>query len=104
MGFRHEFFVIYTHQLDMSTNVKPLLLRYGGAAKSSFEMNSSELDQAASSIMRRAREKAFYKGLPVCYAENGKVLTEYPDGRIEVVKNSNNVAATIRRSRTQRNR
>ena len=88
----------------MSTKVKPILLRSGGASKSSFEMNSSELDEAASSIMRRAREKAFYKGLPVCYAENGKILTEYPDGRIEVVKNINNVATIIRHSRTQRNR
>ncbi len=71
----------------MSTTVKPILIRYGGAGKSSFNMNAAELDQAASSILRRAREKAFYKGLPVYYVSKGKIVAEYSDGRIAVVKN-----------------
>lgn len=70
----------------MSKPVKPILIRYGGADKSSFKMSRAELDQAASSILRRAKEKAFYKGLPVYYADNGKIVAEYPGGRIEVVK------------------
>ncbi len=88
---------------NMSTTVKPILIRYGGASKSSFKMNTSELGQVASSILRRAREKAFYKGLPIYYIDKGKVMAEYPDGRIEVAKDINHVSRTVRHSRTQRN-
>ena len=88
----------------MPTTVNPILIRYGGAHKSSFSMNANELNQAASSILRRAKEKAFYRGLPVYFADKGKIMAEYPDGRIEVAKISNNVARTIRYSRSQRNR
>lgn len=85
----------------MPTTVNPILIRFGGAHKSSFSMNANELNQAALSILRRAREKAFYKGLPVYFADKGKIMAEYPDGRIEVAKISNNVARTIRHSRSQ---
>jgi hypothetical protein len=64
----------------------PILLRYSGAKKSSFEMTHLELIQAAESILRRAKEKAFSKGLPIYFGEGNKVLAEYPDGRIEEVK------------------
>lgn len=87
----------------MPTTVKPILIRYGGAHKSSFSMNATELNQVASSILRRAKEKAFYKGLPVYYTDKGKLMAEFPDGRIEVAKISNNVARNIRHSRSQRN-
>lgn len=87
----------------MSTTVNPILIRFGGAHKSSFSMNATELNQAASSILRRAKEKAFYKGLPVYFADKGKIMAEYPDGRIEVAQISKNVASTIRHSRSQRN-
>ena len=64
----------------------PLYLRYGGAKKSTFDMSSEELEQAAQSILRRAKEKAFSKGLPIYFSKDGKVMAEYADGRIEVVK------------------
>jgi len=61
-------------------------LRYGGAKKSAFEMNDEELEQAAKSILRRARESAFSKGLPIYFSIDGRVMAEYPDGHIEVIK------------------
>ena len=64
----------------------PILLRFGGAKKSSFDMNNEELKQAAGFILKRAKEKAFYKGLPVYYSDGGILMAEYADGRIEVVK------------------
>jgi hypothetical protein len=70
----------------MEEQVAPILLRYGGAKKSSFEMNKEELEQAAASILRRAKEKAFSKGLPIYFSINDKVYAEYPDGHIEEVK------------------
>ena len=69
----------------MEHSAEPIYLRYGLAKKSSFEMTKEELEQAAESILRRAKEKAFSKGLPICYGRNGKVLAEYPDGHIEEV-------------------
>jgi len=65
--------------------VKPILIRYGGADKSSFNMDATELNQAALSILRRAREKAFYKGLPIYYVDKGKLVAEYADDHTNVV-------------------
>jgi hypothetical protein len=70
----------------MSSKIRPILLRYGGAEKSIFDMTSEELEQVAVSALRRAKEKAFYKGLPIFYADKGKLLAEYPDGQIKMVK------------------
>jgi hypothetical protein len=70
-------------------NDKPvtlLYLRYGGAKKSTFDMNQEELKEAAQSILRRAKETSFSKGLPIYFSKDGKLMAEYPDGRIEVVK------------------
>jgi hypothetical protein len=67
-------------------SVTPILLRYGGAKKSTFDMTPDELQQAAVSILRRAKEKAFSKGLPIYFSENDVLMAEYPDGRIEPVK------------------
>lgn len=64
----------------------PIFLRYGGAKKSSFEMSKEELEQAAASILRRAKEKAFSKGLPIYFSKEGKVFAEHPDGHIDEVK------------------
>lgn len=60
----------------------PVLLNYGGARKFVAEMNDAELETARRSIVRRAREKAFSKGLPVYYHKNGLLVAEFPDGRI----------------------
>lgn len=70
----------------METNpIKPVLLTYGGAEKSIFEMDADERKTAAESIRRRAKEKAFSKGLPIYYSIGGKLMAEYADGRIEAV-------------------
>jgi hypothetical protein len=69
----------------MPITVKPIFIRYGGAAKSSFNMDATELNQAASSVLRRAREKAFSKGLPIYYVDKGKLVGEYADGHTKVV-------------------
>lgn len=66
----------------METQKTPLFLRYGGAEKDSSEMNKEELDRASASILRRAKEKAFFKGRPIIFSENGKVYEEWPNGAI----------------------
>lgn len=63
----------------------PVLLNYGGAQKFIADMNADELEKARQSIMHRAREKAFSKGLPVYYSQNGSLVAEFPDGRVEPV-------------------
>lgn len=65
---------------------KPILLLYGGAKKSVFDMNPQEFASAGDSIRRRAKEKAFSKGLPIYFSRNQKLMAEFPDGRIEEVK------------------
>ena len=70
----------------MDKVVTPILVRYGGAKKSCFEMNKQELEVAAISIFNRAKENAFYKGLPIYYVENNSLIAEYGNGHIEVVK------------------
>ena len=65
-------------------SIKPVLLTYGGAEKSSFDMTPEEFTVASKSILRRAKEKAFSKGLPIYYGKNGKVIAEYADGHTEI--------------------
>jgi|GEM_PF-840730 hypothetical protein len=67
------------------TPITPNYLRYGGAKKSTFEMTGEELAQAAKNILRRAREKAFSKGLPIYFTRDGILMAEYPDGHVETV-------------------
>ncbi len=69
----------------MPITVKPILIRYGGAAKSSFNMDARELNQAALSILHRAREKAFSTGLPIYYVDKRKLVAEYSDGHTKVI-------------------
>ena len=64
----------------------PIFIRYGGAKKSSFEMTPEEFEEAAESVLRRAKEKAFSKGLPIYFSKDGVVMAEYPDGHIEEKK------------------
>ena len=72
----------------MEQTTTSIYLRYGGAKKSSFEMTIEELEQASISILRRAKEKAFSRGLPIYFSKEGKVFAEYADGHIEEVKNN----------------
>ncbi len=64
------------------TGIMPILLNYGGAAKAITEMNEEELQFARDSIVRRAKEKAFSKGLPIYYISDYILVAEYADGRI----------------------
>ena len=64
----------------------PVLLNYGRAKKSSFEMSSKELKDASTAIINRAKEKAFSKGLPVYSSKGAHLIAEYPDGRIVVIE------------------
>jgi len=66
----------------MENTKTPIFLRYGGADKDSSEMNKAELEKASASIVRRAKEKAFFKGRPIVFSESGKLYEEWPDGRI----------------------
>jgi len=77
-----KFVILYYKFYLMEVQAVPILLRYGGAEKSIFEMTNEELQKAANSILRRAKEKAFSKGLPIYFAKDGKVYAEYADGNI----------------------
>lgn len=66
----------------------PVLLNYGGSKNFIADMNPNELENARQSILQRAREKAFSKGLPIYYSKNDRLLAEYSDGRIEPVTNA----------------
>ncbi|MBO9203104.1 MULTISPECIES: hypothetical protein [Niastella] len=70
----------------MEQQMEPIFLRYGGAEKLTTEMTKDELDQLSASILRRAKEKAFSKGRPIIFGEEGKVYAEWPDGIIEELK------------------
>ena len=50
----------------------PILLRYRGAEKLTSEMTKEELEQVGISILRRAKEKAFFKGRPLFSVKKGK--------------------------------
>jgi hypothetical protein len=69
----------------MSTNRSPLYLRFGGADKSLSDMNEKDIEKAAQSILRRAKEKAFFKGRPIVFSEQGKIFEEWADGHVDEV-------------------
>lgn len=71
--------------------MKPVVIQplYGGAAKSVLDMTPEELDQASDEIMRKVREQAFSRGLPVVLEQDGQVVFEYADGRQTLVRDSN---------------
>ena len=64
----------------------PIFLNYGGARKFISDMDVSELNNVKDSILRRAKEKAFSKGLPIYYNRNGKLMAEYYDGKILIIE------------------
>ncbi len=67
----------------MAENLQtPVLLNYGGAKKFIADVNDDEPEAARVSIMRRVREKAFSKALPIYYHINGCSIAEFPDGSI----------------------
>jgi len=44
------------------------------------------MQQTADSIVRRAKEQAFSKGLPIYFSKGGVLMAEFADGRVEAVK------------------
>ena len=66
----------------METQTSPIFLRYGGAEKDTSEMTKEELKGVAASILRRAKEKAFFKGRPIIFSDGYKIYEEWPNGRI----------------------
>jgi len=70
----------------ITKKITPVLLNYGGARKFITDMTSEELEATCKSILRRAREKAFSKGLPIYYSRKGKLLAEHPDGKVVIVQ------------------
>ena len=56
------------------------------AEKSVFDMNPEEFKKAAESIVRRAKEKAFSKGLPIYYSIEGNLFAEFADGHTEQIR------------------
>jgi hypothetical protein len=69
----------------MPKSVTPILLRYGGAKKSTFEMTEAELKKTAESILQRAKEKSFSKGVPIYFSKEERVFAEYADGQIQEI-------------------
>ena len=70
---------------------EPILLQYGIAEKSYFDMTDEERIRAAAVAFERAKEAAFTRGLPIIYGENGYVISEYADGRRFIRENSKDI-------------
>ena len=68
-----------------------ILLLYGLAKKSYFDMDDEERYQASKAASERAREAAFTRGLPIIYGENGLVIAEYANGHRFVYANGKDI-------------
>ena len=80
---KNQYFISLRNKIKIITEVvTPILLRYRGAKKSTFEMSEKELQEAAESIVKRAKEKAFYKDLPIYFSIGDKVFANAPDANI----------------------
>jgi len=49
-------------------------------------MTPEEFKEASQSILRRAKEKAFSKGCPIYFGQNGVIMAEYPDRLLNRLK------------------
>lgn len=77
--------------VEHKENTDNILLLYGLAKKSYFDMNDDERAVATKLASDRAREAAFVRGLPIIYGENGLVIAEYANGQRFVYENGKNV-------------
>ena len=77
-----------TYSDDSPTKI---LLLYGLAKKSYFDMNDDERYQASKAASDRAKEAAFTRGLPIIYGENGLVIAEYANGKRFVHANGKDI-------------
>ena len=67
--------------METKINLNDVVLLYGIAPKSCFDMNEIEKQKASAIALERAKEAAFTRGLPIIYGENGIVIAEYADGK-----------------------
>jgi hypothetical protein len=70
---------------------QPIVLQYGMAKKSYFDMNEEERKEAAAKAFERVKEEAFSRGLPIIYGKKGYVIAEYVDGSRFVRENGKNI-------------
>ena len=78
------------HQLEIEPkNVMPL---FGMAAKSFFEMNLDERAEAHLAALRRAKEAAFTRGLPIIYGVGELIIAEYSNGKKFIRENGKDIA------------
>ena len=71
---------------NVTKKITPILLNFGGAKKFVTDMTYEELEAASKSILRRAKEKAFSKGLPIYYSRQRILMAGHPDGRVVIVQ------------------
>ena len=77
--------------IEYKDDADNILLLYGLAKKSYFDMTDEERAAAAKLASVRAREAAFTRGLPIIYGENGLIIAEYANGQRFVYENGKNV-------------
>ncbi len=76
---------------DNEDSPNKILLLYGLAKKSYFDMNDEERYEASKAASERAKEAAFTRGLPIIYGENGLVIAEYANGKRFVHENGKDI-------------
>jgi hypothetical protein len=76
---------------EETVKTQPIILQYGIAEKSYFDMNEDERKQAAAKAYERAKEAAFTRGLPIIYGKKGYVIAEYVDGSRFIRENGKNI-------------
>lgn len=59
---------------------QPIILQYGMAEKSYFDMTEEERKEAALKAYEHVKREAFSRNLPIIYGKNGYVIAEYADG------------------------
>jgi hypothetical protein len=74
---------------------KPTYLEFGVAKKSLFDMTADERREVGEVIVKRVKENAFSKDLPIFFNDQGIVYAEYPDGRIEKANNEELYAGSV---------
>jgi hypothetical protein len=66
---------------EEAIKTQPIILQYGIAEKSYFDMSNEERNKVSNLVFERVKEAAFTRNLPIIYGENGYVIAEYADGR-----------------------
>ena len=53
---------------------------FGGAALPLHLQSSEQLKASSTEKLKRVKEKAFMRGLPIIWGENGKIIAEFANG------------------------